>query len=426
MLSQEKNERLTRVGPGTPMGELLRRYWWPVATHDMVGRVPVKRRLLGEDLVLFRDAAGRLGLLAERCPHRRASLALGCTEQAGLRCGYHGWLFDADGRCLEQPGEPDDSTFKDRIRATAYRVQELGGLVFAYLGPDTPEQPAPLLPRYDLFVMAGCWRDIAHAELPCNFLQIMENSVDPYHVEWLHGRYGSFLKELAGEPPLPVVTKKHVKVAFEVFEHGILKRRVLAGQTEDDEDWKTGHPLVFPHMLRVGAAGLATFQIRVPVDDTRTWHVWYQTYAPGGPVPAQPEIPVYTVPLRDSRGNWLRDYVDGQDIVAWVTQGDIADRSQEHLGRSDMGVIALRRLFAEQMARVADGLDPICTYRDPAANVRIDLPMEKEKFGSAREFRRIWLTESSIRYSPIRDQVRELFGDDVPAAAPEPSCEQAQ
>ncbi|MDN5931082.1 MAG: Rieske 2Fe-2S domain-containing protein [Pseudonocardia sp.] len=258
MLSAEKNERLTRVGPGTPMGELLRRYWWPVATHDMATRVPVKRRLLGEDLVLFRDGSGTVGLLAEQCPHRRAALWLGCTEDEGLRCGYHGWRFSASGECLEQPGEPADSTFKNRIRATAYPVRELGGLVFAYLGPQTVSQPAPELPRYDLFVWDDAWRDIGHAELPCNFVQIMENSVDPYHVEWLHGRYGNFLRELGGNAaPLPVVTKRHVKVAFEVFEHGILKRRVLEGHTEEDEDWKVGHPLVFPHMLRVGAAGLA-------------------------------------------------------------------------------------------------------------------------------------------------------------------------
>src|SRR5690242_6582369 len=190
MLSAEKNERLTRVGRGTPMGQLLRRYWWPVATHDMATRVPVKRRLLGEDLVLYRDGSGTVGLLAEQCPHRRAALWLGCTEDVGLRCGYHGWRFDADGRCLEQPGEPADSTFKDRVRATAYPVRELGGLVFAYLGPT----PVPELPRYDLFVWDDAWRDIGHAELPCNFVQIMENSVDPYHVEWLHGRYGSFLR----------------------------------------------------------------------------------------------------------------------------------------------------------------------------------------------------------------------------------------
>jgi 5,5'-dehydrodivanillate O-demethylase oxygenase subunit len=414
MLSEEKNERLTRLGPGTPMGDLLRRYWWPIATHDMVGRVPIKRRLLGEDLVLFRDASGQLGLLAERCPHRRASLVLGCTEEQGLRCGYHGWLFDTAGRCLEQPGEPADSTFHDRVQVAAYKVEELGGLVFAYLGPDTQEQPAPLLPRYDLYVMDDCWRDIAHATLPCNFLQIMENSVDPHHVEWLHGRYGSFLKELAGEPPVPVVSRRHVKVAFEVFEHGILKRRVLEGQSEEDEDWKTGHPLVFPGMLRVGGGGIATFQIRVPIDDTHTWHVWYQTYTPGGPVPRQASIPVYEVPLFDGSGGWLRDYVDGQDITAWVTQGEIADRTQEHLGRSDLGVVTLRKLFFEQLDRVAEGLDPICTFRDPAANQRIDLPMERNKFGSAEEFRAVWLTESSIRYSPIQREVFGLFGDALP------------
>jgi len=413
MLSQERNERLTAVGPGTPMGNLLRRYWWPVATHDMAGRVPVRRRLLGEDLVLFRDASGRLGLLAEQCPHRRASLALGCTERSGLRCGYHGWLFDTDGQCLEQPGEPADSTFAHRIQATSYPVAELGGLIFAYLGP----APAPLLPRYDLFVWPDVWRDIAHAELPCNFVQIMENSVDPYHVEWLHGRYGSFLKELAGEPPLPVVTKKHVKVAFEVFEHGILKRRLLEGQTEQDEDWKTGHPLVFPAMLRVGGGGIATFQIRVPVDDTHTWHVWYQTYRFDEPAPPQAVIPVYPVPLHDSHGEWLRDYVDGQDICAWVTQGAIADRSREHLGRSDLGVIMLRKLYFEQMERIEAGQDPICVFRDQAANGCIDLPMEREKFGGAQAFRDIWLHESSIRYSPIRDQVVSQFGDQPRAGA---------
>jgi 5,5'-dehydrodivanillate O-demethylase len=371
--------------------------------------VPVKRRLLGEDLVLYRDGSGTVGLLAEQCPHRRAALWLGCTEDVGLRCGYHGWRFDADGRCLEQPGEPADSTFKDRVRATAYPVRELGGLVFAYLGPQTPEQPVPELPRYDLFVWDDAWRDIGHAELPCNFVQIMENSVDPYHVEWLHGRYGSFLR---GES-LPVVTKKHVKVAFEVFEHGILKRRVLEGHTEEDDDWKVGHPLVFPHMLRVGAAGLATFQIRVPIDDENTWHVWYQTYRPDGGAPPQPEVPVYEVPLKDERGEWLRDYVDGQDIVAWITQGRISDRSREHLGRSDLGVILLRKLYAQQMERVARGEDPLCTYRTP--HEVIDLPMERDKFGSAVEFRQLWTRESSIRYSPIRSEVLRLFGDPVPA-----------
>ncbi|CAB4958717.1 MAG: Rieske 2Fe-2S domain-containing protein [Actinobacteria bacterium] len=417
MLKPELNRRLTQVGPGTPGGDLLRRYWWPIAPSVDVGPEPLERRLLGEDLVLFRTREGDVGLLERQCPHRSTSLGLGYVDQprtpeaagspSGLRCGYHGWLFGTDGRCLEQPGEPADSTFKDRIRAQSYRVQELGGLVFAYLGPE----PAPLLPRYDLFVWDDVWRDIGHAELPCNFLQIMENSVDPHHVEWLHGRYDAFLRELSGAPASEVLTKKHLKVAFDVFEHGILKRRVLEGQTEDDEDWKVGHPLVFPSMLRIGGGGLNFFQIRVPIDDENTWHVWYQTYQPGGSVPPQETVPAYEVPLYDSRGKLLRDYVDGQDITAWVTQGRITPREREHLGSSDVGVMALRRLFAEQIDRVAAGEDPLCTYRDETTNQVITLPQEKEKFGGGDAFRREFLLHGQTRYSPILHDVLALFGD---------------
>src|SRR6201999_1653315 len=132
-------------------------------------------RILGEDLVLFRDRSGKLGLIAEACPHRRASFAYGIPVEDGIRCPYHGWKFDGSGRCLEQPNEPADSTFKDKIQATAYPVEELGGLVFAYLGP----APAPLLPRLDGFVAPGTIRAVGQAIVPCNWLQIMENSLDP-------------------------------------------------------------------------------------------------------------------------------------------------------------------------------------------------------------------------------------------------------
>ncbi len=149
------------------------------------------------------------------------------------------------------------------------------------------------------------------------------------------------------------MTKKHVKVAFEVFEHGILKRRVLEGHTEDDDDWKVGHPLVFPHMLRVGAAGLATFQIRVPIDDENTWHVWYQTYRPEGGAPPQGPVPTYEVPLTRRAGRaGCATTSTGRTSCAWITQGRISDRSKEHLGKSDLGVILLRKLYAEQMERV--------------------------------------------------------------------------
>ena len=161
MLTPEENELLTRVGPGTPMGELLRRYWHPVAMSDQMHDRWTKRvRIMGEDLVLFKDRTGRLGLIAEACPHRRASFAYGIPTAEGIRCPYHGWMFDGSGRCLEQPNEPEGSTFKDKVATTAYPVQELGGLVWAYLGP----LPAPLLPAHRrLRRRAGGAHGLGHA-----------------------------------------------------------------------------------------------------------------------------------------------------------------------------------------------------------------------------------------------------------------------
>ena len=198
MLTQEANDRLTRVGPGTPMGNLLRRYWHPVATEFELDQEPVLAvKLLGENLALYRTEVGALGLLAQRCPHRGASLAYGIPEDDGLRCPYHGWKFDSGGHCLEQPAEPVDSTFKDRIRIPAYPVQPMGGLIWAYLGPE----PVPLLPRYDLFVRDDVNREIGVSRLPCNWLQIMENSLDPVHLEHLHAVYMNYVLKRQGKPP---------------------------------------------------------------------------------------------------------------------------------------------------------------------------------------------------------------------------------
>ena len=145
-MTPEQNERLTRVGPGTPCGEMLRRYWWPIWFTELVTDKPVPVRLLGEDLVLFRNADGGTGLLDRRCPHRGASLELGRVEDDGIRCCYHGWKFAADGACLDMPAEPPGTPLINEVHQTAYVTQETAGLVFAYLGP----LPAPLLPRYDL------------------------------------------------------------------------------------------------------------------------------------------------------------------------------------------------------------------------------------------------------------------------------------
>jgi 5,5'-dehydrodivanillate O-demethylase len=172
MLTQEENELLTRVGPGTPCGELMRWYWHPIAATVHLDENPVRKvRLLCEDLTLYRDRSGTLGLIGQRCPHRSVDLVFGIPEQTGLRCPYHGWLFDESGRCLEQPLEPADSSYKDRVSIKSYRVQELGGLIWAYLG----KEPAPLLPRWDLLVEEHCFRQILGTVLPCNWLQVAEN-----------------------------------------------------------------------------------------------------------------------------------------------------------------------------------------------------------------------------------------------------------
>jgi 5,5'-dehydrodivanillate O-demethylase len=406
VLTREQNEILTRVGPGRPMGELLRRYWYPVAFTRQLEEFPVRRtRLLGEDLVVFKTGDGRYGVMPETCPHRSASLAYGVVEAEGLRCGYHGWLFGVDGTCLDQPAELDKTTFKDRVRTDAGKAQELGGLVWAYLGPD----PAPELPRFDVYVMDGV-RDIGWAELPCNWLQIMENAVDPHHVEWLHGRYFDFLARQQGFQAPSSFGKRHVKVAFDAFEFGIIKRRVLEGHSEEDDDWKVGHPMVFPYNMRVGGAGMEQMQIRVPVDDTTTRFMLYTVHAPeGATFPEQPTIPDYELPWLDSHGRHIVDYVEGQDIMAWVTQGPIADRTVEHLGKSDIGVTMLRRMFKEQLARVEAGEDPLGVVRTPHA--RIDLPCEKDKFGAGAEFALQWIDRGSGRYSPLAEQLRQLHID---------------
>ena len=172
MLTLEESEQLTQVGPGTLVGELLRRYWYPVAASSQLEKDPViPVELLGEKLVLFRDNSGKLGLLERACPHRRTSLAFGMPEDNGIRCAYHGWQFDARGNCLEQPSEPEGSTYYEKIKATSYPVQELGGLIFGYLGP----APAPLLPRYNVLDWKKADRDTNGTVVPCNWLQVVEN-----------------------------------------------------------------------------------------------------------------------------------------------------------------------------------------------------------------------------------------------------------
>lgn len=406
MLSAERNEMLTRMGPGTPMGELLRRYWWPIAfSADLPPRDIRKVRLLGEDLALYRLRDGSVHVLEDSCPHRGTALSYGIVEEEGVRCPYHGWLFDGAGACREQPGEPADSTFHERVAAKAYRAQELGGLVWLYLGP----APAPLLPKYDLFTWDDAIRDVGHATIPCNFVQIQENAVDLDHVAWLHGRYSKWLASRGVADEIPeMFTQLNEVTEFERTDYGILMRRRLQGQDETADDWAVGHPLVFPNLLRLGGGGSYAFHIRVPIDDENTWALWYDAYKPGGkPVTDPGPVTSFEVPWRDENGDFILNNVEGQDIMAWVTQGRIADRTRERLGTVDRGVIMLRQLFFEQMDLVAAGQDAMNVLRE--GDQVIDVPQEEEKFGNGAAYVEDVLNATQARFSPRRDEILKRY-----------------
>jgi 5,5'-dehydrodivanillate O-demethylase oxygenase subunit len=413
MLTAEQNAELTQVGPGTPMGGVLRNYWYPVAFTRELDEFPIKKaRLLGENWAVFKTKQGEYGIVAERCPHRGASLVYGIVDDDGLRCGYHGWKFNVEGECVEMLAEPDSSpVFRAGSCVFAGEAQELGGMIWAYVGTG----PAPELPRYEAYVMNGV-RDIGHSMLPCNWLQIMENAVDPYHVEALHGYYFEFLSEQKGFEMPSSFRNKHEKVGFDIFDHGIIKRRLLVGQDENSDDWTIGHPMVFPYKMWVGGNGVFQMQIRVPVDDTHTWMLFYTVHAPEGfTVPENPGCVDYEYEWIDKQGNHIVDYIEGQDVMAWVTQGAIADRTTERITKSDVGVVALRRMFSEAIDAVKAGKDTLAVVREKHDVIK--LPLERSKFGRGAEFANQWIKNGSMRYSPQADALCKIHNDAAEARA---------
>lgn len=381
--TKEENEILTRVGPGTPMGELLRRYWWPVGVSADLKDKPTFIRVLGEDLVLFRGKSGKPGLLGAYCPHRRANLCLGNVVGEDLRCRYHGFTFDVTGKLVYVPKEvPDPEAYMAGVQHLAYPVQELGGLIFAYLGP----QPAPLLPRFQFLAAPG----ERHAKITgisnCNWLQCVENGMDPLHVAYTHG--GTSLEGLDVEPDM----------FFEETPWGLVHK---AYRPERDGRWNyREHHLLFPGISCGGTPGryvegsagtpLMSARWSVPIDDVTTL-ILRCTLKPAdnpGRFVRDPLPPVWKAvtvePYKEYRhrnedgsvtlGYTIPRFVATEDATLIDSLGPIVEREKEYLHpQGDFGMFVLRTMYLREVEKVRAGRDPIGTVRDPAQNELIEI-----------------------------------------------------
>src|SRR5581483_3006951 len=274
-------------------------------------------------------------------------------------------------------------------------VEELGGLVWTYMGPD----PAPLLPRWDMLVRTDFNKEMRITPLTCNWLQCMDNSLDPIHFEHLHGVYGNYTMKRMGKPPM-LNPARHVKIDFDLWEYGIYKRRLLEGRPEDDPDWTVGHPILFPYILAQGGPDRGNFQIRVPTDDTHTMHICLNGWAPRNGEELRSEVPVVYDPLvYDDLGRVVATHIVRQDEMAWVGQGGITDRSTEHLATSDRGILLYRKLLLENIEKVERGEDPMGVIRDPARNT----PMISIERGTRYAAFKTGIDEAN--YGGVRDTV---------------------
>ena len=364
---------LTKVGRGTPMGELLRRYWHPIALSSDANGTPRWVRALGEDLILFRDAAGRAGLLYPRCTHRGASLYYGRVEDRGIRCCYHGWLFDVEGRCLEQPCEPKAGAATcGRMRQPHYPVAERYGLIFAYLGPLAKK---PVLPRYDVLETLEPGEFIeaddssigsgGPAIVPCNWLQHFENVMDPFHVPVLHGSFSGnqFTAQMS---LMPRVTFEYTPRGVRSLQLRDVERGVHRRITE--AVLPTVRAVASPRAEKDGPCSLLGWVL--PIDDTT-----FRIYS-AGRVREQGAL----ARIRSHFNGKLWGELTAEehqrfpgDYEAQVGQGPITFHSEEHLVFSDRGVGMLRRMLKQQVQAVTDGQDPMGVTFDAAGElVRLD------------------------------------------------------
>jgi len=415
VLTKEDNELLSQAGPGTPMGELFRRFWLPALLSSELSEpdcTPVRVKMLGEDLIAFRDTSNQVGLLGSHCPHRGTSLFFGRNEENGLRCAYHGWKFDRTGQCVDMPNEPPESNFKNKIQHTAYPCQERAGLVWAYLGP---KHLNPELPELEWMLVPESHRSISKVLSECSYLQVMEGDYDNSHSSFLHGGLGgpltASLKERMvagrgiGRPgsPSPFGAYRLQDTAprgeVKLTDYGI-----MMGWRRDADDeryyWRVNHWLM-PLFTLIGSGGNVErgilAHVNVPIDDETSW-TYQVRYRPdarlteeqirsdqkGGAGSQFAEIIPGTFRAKQNKDNDYFidralqrtssftgiDSIPAQDRMAQESMGAIPDRTREHLGSSDLVIIQVRRRLLDMAKALEDGIEPYAASHGAVYRIR--------------------------------------------------------
>ncbi|MBV8888710.1 MAG: Rieske 2Fe-2S domain-containing protein [Alphaproteobacteria bacterium] len=402
MLSREENELLTRVDRGTPMGNTMRMYWLPALLAKEIPEPdcpPVRVRLLGEDLVAFRDSKGRIGLLDELCPHRLASLFFGRNEECGLRCVYHGWKFDVDGSCVDQLNEPEETQFKHKVHATAYPTVELGGIVWAYLGP--PERiPAP--PKFAWTQVPETHRHVTKVIQECNWLQGLEGGIDTSHAPIMHRLLTENSTRGGFKPSNPFVRGKAPNLVVDITDYGYQYAGIRP--LGDDEMHIRTYQFILPfHQIRPSRSErgfpLEAGHAWVPVDNETTIVYNWAYSTTEEPLNEEDRLerslgngPLHVDPTTfRSKANRQNNYgldrtvqryesytgIDGinvQDRAIQESMGKVVDRSREHLGPADKAIIQARKLLRQavktaEAGGAPDGTRP--TYYDLHAHEKV-------------------------------------------------------
>jgi phthalate 4,5-dioxygenase len=404
MLTREENDLMCRVGADRPMGKMMRRYWLPAMLSEELhaGGDPKRVRLLGENLVAFRDAEGRVGLLDENCPHRGASLALARSEDCALRCLYHGWKIDVEGNVLETTPEPDEHDFKSRVKATAYAVYEGGGVVWAYMGPPGSEPPRLNFEFVDLPDSHRMWMK---ARIDCNWAQGIEGVIDNAHVAFLHADtirpatgVATTVFDNSGRQDRPsndLKPKMEAQNTAYGFRYASIRK-----PTVDPETKRYVRVTLFVapfYGIFPAPAGWGNMQAFVPIDDEHTM-LFFTRFKYDAPITTEERDRTYAVngfrpgidldadytKVRNAGNSWLQDReamragtshsgihgVNTEDMAVQESMGAIFDRAKEHLGATDLAVIRMRRLLI-------DGVKRFTTEGEPPLGLREPVPYER-------------------------------------------------